>query len=122
MIKDRKHLFLEEKNIYKAFMYLAFPVMVANVFKSLHDIVDTYFIGQTPNSVAAQAGISITWPLYNLFMALSSGMAVAGVAIISQHLGSKEEKRAKEYSVLLLMLSVVIGLIFNLLLLILSLR
>ncbi len=116
MIKDRKYLFLEDKNIYRAFMYLAFPVMVANMFKSLHDMVDTYFIGQTANSVAAQAGISITWPLYNLFMALSVGMSVAGVSLISQYLGLKAEKRAREYASLLLILSAVIGVLFNLLL------
>ncbi|WP_426350847.1 MATE family efflux transporter [Alloiococcus sp. CFN-8] len=116
MIKDRKYLFLEDKNIYRAFMYLAFPVMVANMFKSLHDMVDTYFIGQIPGSVAAQAGISITWPLYNLFMALSVGMSVAGVSLISQYLGLKAEKRAREYASLLLILSAVIGILFNLLL------
>jgi len=113
MKKDRTYLLLEEKNIYNAFIYLALPVMLANVLKSLHDLVDTYFIGQMENSVSAQAGISISWPLLNIFMALSIGLAVAGVAVISQYLGAKDEEKAKEYIALLLILSIGIGIIFN---------
>lgn len=113
MNKDRTYLLLEEKNIYAAFIYLALPVMLANVLKSLHDLVDTYFIGQMENSVSAQAGISISWPLLNIFMALSIGLAVAGVAVISQYLGAKEEEEAKEYIALLLILSIGIGVLFN---------
>lgn len=113
MKKERTYLLLEEKNIYAAFIYLALPVMLANVLKSLHDLVDTYFIGQMENSVSAQAGISISWPLLNIFMALSIGLAVAGVAVISQYLGAKEEEKAKEYIALLLILSIGIGVLFN---------
>lgn len=109
---DRSYLLLEEKRIYRAFIYLALPVMIANVFVSLHDLVDTYFIGNMENSVPAQAGISITWPLLNIFLALSSGMAVAGVSIISQYLGANNIKRAKEYISLLMVLSVAIGSLF----------
>ncbi|WP_167958414.1 MATE family efflux transporter [Anaerosporobacter faecicola] len=113
MKKERSYLLLEEKNIYGAFIYLALPVMLANIMKSLHDLVDTYFIGQMDNSVSAQAGISITWPLLNIFLSLSVGLAVAGVAVISQYLGAKDEKSAKEYIALLLVLSIGIGVIFN---------
>lgn len=113
MKKDRTYLLLEEKNIYSAFIYLALPVMLANILKSLHDLVDTYFIGQMENSVSAQAGISISWPLLNIFLALSIGLAVAGVAVISQYLGAKDEEKAKEYIALLLILSIGFGVVFN---------
>ena len=111
--KEKNYLLLKEKKLYQAFLYLALPVMAANLLKSVHDLVDTYFIGQLENSVAAQAGISITWPLLNIFLSLSSGLAVAGVAIISQFLGAKDKESAREYSGLLLILSVGIGLFVN---------
>lgn len=114
--KDKNYLLLKEKKLYRAFMYLAFPVMAANLLKSFHDLVDTYFIGQMENSVAAQAGISITWPLLNIFLSLSAGLAVAGVAIISQYLGAKDKESARQYSGLLFILSIIIGLIVNVLL------
>lgn len=114
--KEKNYLLLQEKKIYQAFLYLALPVMAANLLKSVHDLVDTYFIGQMENSVAAQAGISITWPLLNIFLSLSAGLAVAGVAIISQFLGAKDKDSAKEYSGILFVLSLGIGAVVNLLL------
>ncbi|HEX3023289.1 MAG TPA: MATE family efflux transporter, partial [Lachnospiraceae bacterium] len=120
MKKDKTYLLLKEKNIYGAFIYLALPVMLANLLKSLHDLVDTYFIGQMENSVSAQAAISISWPLINVFLALSVGLAVAGVAIISQFLGAEEESKAKQYIALLFILSAAIGVAFNILLFLMS--
>lgn len=110
---DKSYLLLREPHLYKAFFTLAWPVMLSNLLKSFHDLVDTYFIGQLENSVAAQAGISITWPLFSLFLALCSGLSVAGVAIMSQHLGAGDEKTAKRYAAMLLTLSLGIGLLFN---------
>lgn len=111
--KDKNYLLLHEKHIYQAFIYLALPVMAANLLKSVHDLVDTYFIGQMQDSVSAQAGMSITWPLLNIFLALSVGLAVAGVAIISQYLGSKDIEGAREYTGLLVVLSVLLGFVLN---------
>ncbi len=120
MNKNRTYLILEEPHIYRAFLHLAAPVIVANVMKSLHDIVDGYFIGHIENSSAAQAGISVTWPLLNLILSFGTGLAVAGVAIISQYLGADNYDKAREYSGALLSLSVIIGLAANLLLYFLS--
>lgn len=43
--RDKTDLLLYEPNLYKAFLILALPVMGANLLKSFHDLVDTYFIG-----------------------------------------------------------------------------
>lgn len=117
---DKTHLLLHEKNLYKAFMIMAIPVITSNILKSLHDLVDTYFIGQLQNSAAAQAGIAVSWPLINIFLSLSSGLAIAGVALISQNLGAGEKKLASKYSGMLLTLSVAIGLLINIFLFFLS--
>ena len=113
---DKSYLLLHEPRLYRAFFTLAWPVMLSNMLKSFHDLVDTYFIGQLENSVAAQAGISITWPLFSIFLALTTGLSVAGVAIMSQHLGAGNEAAAKRYASMLLSLSVGLGLLFNVLL------
>ncbi|MBP3700358.1 MAG: MATE family efflux transporter [Lachnospiraceae bacterium] len=117
---DKSYLLLHEPHLYRAFFTLAWPVMLSNLLKSFHDLVDTYFIGQLPNSVAAQAGISITWPLFSIFLALSTGLSVAGVAIMSQHLGAGNDAAAKRYSSMLLTLSIGLGLLFNVLLFVIS--
>ena len=80
-MEDKKsYLILKEKNLYKAFLILALPVFFANLLKSVHDLIDTYFIGGLDNSVDAQAGISITWPLINIFLSFSVGLSIAGGA------------------------------------------
>lgn len=117
---DRQKLLLHEKNLYKAFAILATPVFFANMLKSFHDLVDTYFIGQMENSVAAQAGISIAWPPLNILMSLVTGLCVAGVAVISQYNGAGDKKRSKQFSMLLLELAAFLGIILNILVYVLS--
>lgn len=113
MTKNKQELLLEEPNLYKAFLILATPIFFANLLKSLHDIVDTYFLAKIPNSVAAQAAISITWPLFSIFMALSMGLAVAGVSVISQNIGADKREDAQKYAGLLFTLTTGIGLVVN---------
>ena len=88
--RDRTELLLREPNLYKAFLILALPVFGANFMKAFNELVDTYFIGQIANSVAAQAGVSLSWPLLNIFASFQAGFGVAGVAVVSQLLGAGE--------------------------------
>ena len=76
--RDRTELLLREPNLYKAFLILALPVFGANFIKAFNELVDTYFIGQIANSVAAQAGVSLSWPLLNIFASFQAGFGVAG--------------------------------------------
>ena len=116
MRRDRGYLLLEEPNLYRAFLLLALPVFGANFMKAFNDLVDTFFIGQMANSVAAQAGVSIAWPLLNIFAAFQAGLGIAGVAVISQRLGAKDRPAARRYSGLLVLLSASFGFALNLLL------
>lgn len=118
--KDKSYLILKENNMYKAFFVLALPVMGANFLKALHDMVDTYFVGQMPDSVAAQSGMSISWPLINILMSFNAGLCVAGVAIISQFFGARQEATAKHYAGLLFRLSTIFGILINITLFLIS--
>lgn len=116
MPRDNSQLLLYEPNLYKAFLILALPVFGANFMKAFNELVDTFFIGQIHNSVAAQAGVSIAWPLINIFMAFQVGLSVAGVAVISQLLGAGSSRAAKRYSGILLLVSIGFGFALSLLL------
>lgn len=113
MTKNRSQLLLQEPNLYKAFFILAFPVFGANFLRAFNDLVDTYFIGQIENSVAAQAGVASSWPLINIFSSFQGGLAVAGVAIISQLLGANEKQKACENAGLLFVMAAGLGLVLN---------
>lgn len=113
MKRDRTQLLLHEPNLYKAFLILALPIFAANFMRAFNDLIDTYFIGQIADSVAAQAGISVAWPVLNVLMSLQMGFSVAGVAVISQLLGSRQKERARENAGLLLVLAVILGAAVN---------
>lgn len=116
MKQDRRALLLYEPNLYKAFLTLALPVFGANFMKAFNELVDTFFIGQTANSVAAQAGVSISWPLINIFAAFQVGFGVAGVAVVSQLLGAERREEARENAGVLLVVAVLFGVVLNALL------
>lgn len=116
MEKDRSQLLLHEPNLYKAFGILALPIFAANFMRAFNDLIDTYFIGQIPDSVAAQAGISSAWPPLNILMSFQMGFAVAGVAVISQLLGANNQKKARDNGGMLLLLAVIMGAAVNVIL------
>ncbi|MDY0210881.1 MAG: MATE family efflux transporter [Acholeplasma sp.] len=116
----RKQLILEDPSILKGLIIMAAPLFLSNMLKSLHDIVDSYFLARmdgTEEMVASTlAAINIHWPIYNIFNALGVGLGIAGVGIISQYLGSGKDKLAKTYGGKLLTYSAILGLIVNALL------
>lgn len=115
MKQDRQHLLLHETNMYKSFVMLALPLFGVNLLTSLNDLIDTYFVGNMPDSVAAQSGMSVSWPFMNILMAFNMGIAVAGVAVISQFLGAGKQKEAQKYGAMLVTLGLGLGVIINLL-------
>ena len=115
MAKDRSNLLLNEPNLYKSFLILSLPIFGANFLRAFNDMVDTYFIGQIPDSVAAQAGISSAWPPLSILQSFQVGFGVAGVAIISQLLGARESEKARENAGVLFLLSIVLGILTNIL-------
>lgn len=119
-MKDKSFLILKDKNIMKGILLLALPIMLSNILKSIHDIVDMYFIGHMNESqevIQAQvSAITLTGPILQICQALALGLMIAGTAIISQYLGAKEIEKAKNVGGQLLIVSIVIGLFFNIIL------
>ena len=117
---ERKHLILKDKNIIKGIVIMALPIFISNLLKSLHDVVDSFFLARMDGSeemiASTLAAINIHWPIYNIFNALGVGLGIAGVGIISQYLGSGKDKTARDYAAKLLSFSVILGVIVNALL------
>lgn len=113
MPKDRSSLLLTAPNLYKSFIILALPIFGANFLRALNDMVDTYFIGQIADSVAAQAGISNAWPPLSILLSFQVGFGVAGVAVISQLLGAGKPEKARENAGLLFIISIILGILIN---------
>ena len=113
MAKDRAGLLLREPNLYKSFLILSLPIFGANFLRAFNDMVDTYFIGQIADSVAAQAGISSAWPPLSILQSFQVGFGVAGVAVISQLLGAGNREKARENAGVLFLLAIILGVLIN---------
>ncbi len=118
--EKRKFLILEDKNILKGIFIMMIPLFLSNMLKSLHDIVDSYFLARMDLGKdaieSALAAVNIHWPIYNIFNALGVGLGIAGVGIISQYIGSKKEKEATKYAAKLVTYAVLLGALVNALL------
>lgn len=118
--RDKSFLILQNNNLFKSIIILALPIMFSNVLKSVHDIVDMYFVANIDlpaNTVNAMvSAITVTNPIIAIFQALAMGLMIAGTAIMSQYIGANRYDKAKKTSSQLLLLCIVIGIIFNILL------
>ncbi|MDC7244125.1 MAG: MATE family efflux transporter [Sphaerochaetaceae bacterium] len=114
--EKRGNLILRDKPIWKGIVILAFPVFLANIFKTLHDLVDAYFLGQLGDSTIAtdmQGAIGLTWPIFFVFMSFGMGLSVAGNALVGQYIGKGDYESARKYATNVVYLSIALGVIFT---------
>ncbi len=82
---------------------LAIPVITSNLFQSLYDLTDTYFISILGTRYLA--AMQLIWPVIFMTLSLASGLAVGGAALISQAIGAKAHGDSKIYAGQLLTLA-----------------
>ena len=110
----RRYLILKDKNIAKGLFLLSLPVMLNNFIRTLHDVIDTYFVGKIAGyGKESIASISITFPITFMYIALAIGLSVAGTALISQLYGNGQLDTAKKYAGQLVFISLVLGIFLN---------
>jgi putative MATE family efflux protein len=128
---DKKtDLILNKNPIWKGLIVLAFPVFLVNILKTLHDIVDAIFLGRFPGeyinldgeialvATAMQSAVSLTWPIFFVFLSFGMGLSVAGNALVGQYVGKGDYKNAKRFANNTLFIALFLGVIFNILVLI----
>ena len=117
---NKNYMILHSNKIMKSILILALPIMFSNILKSVHDIVDMYFVSNLkidPVDVEAMvSAITVTNPIIMIFMSLASGLMVAGAALMSQYIGANKVDKARLTSAQLLLLCIVIGIVFNIIL------
>ncbi|MFP4187658.1 MAG: MATE family efflux transporter [Acholeplasmataceae bacterium] len=117
MTKDerKQHLILKDPNIIKGLFFLAVPLMLNNLIRTLHDVVDMYFVSEIPGfSADAVSSISLTFPVVFTFISFGMGLSAAGTALISQQVGSKQLEKARLYASNLVVIALITGVILNL--------
>ena len=86
-MKDKSFLILKDNRMIRSILLLSLPIMISNILKSLHDIVDMYFISNINDKVeiveAQVSAITVTGPIMQICQALALGLMIAGTAIMS---------------------------------------
>jgi len=120
-LERKTEMILHQKPIWKGMIALSIPIFLVNILRTLHDVVDGFFLGQVPGTDAGgtaiatymQSAVGITWSVYFIFISLGVGLSVAGNALIGQFVGKKDPVGSKKYASNVIMMSFALGIIFN---------
>ena len=74
-------------------MRLAGPVVLANVFQTLYQLTDTFWVGRL--GADAVAAVSFSFPVIFLFIAVAGGMTIAGTILVAQAEGRGDARQVE---------------------------
>lgn len=95
-MKDNTKVF-EDYKVPKAVLTMAVPSMLGMLINIIYNLADTFFVGQTGDSNQV-AAVSVSTPLFMIFIALGNLFGVGGCAYISRSLGEGNRDRVKSIS------------------------
>lgn len=110
-MKDNTRVFKDYK-VPKAVMTMAVPSMLGMLINIVYNLADTFFVGQTGDSNQV-AAVSVSMPLFLLFIAVGNLFGVGGCAFISRSLGEGNKDRVKSISSFCVYGSIMVGVILG---------
>lgn len=95
---------LTEGPIVRGLLALAGPIVLANVFQTIYQLTDTFWVGRL--GVNAVAAVSLSFPVVFLLISLGGGLGIAGTILVAQHQGAGDTERVSHVSAQTLLVSV----------------
>ena len=95
----------------KAVAKMAIPSVISSLVTVVFNMADTFFVGQT-NDPLQVAAVSLTNPIFILFMAFANMFGMGGSAVASMAMGEQKEERAKNASAFVAYASFFVGIVF----------
>lgn len=92
----------------KAVAKMAIPSVISSLVTVVYNMADTFFVGQTGDPLQV-AAVSLTNPIFILFMAFANMFGIGGSAAASMAMGEKNEKRMKQVSAFVTYASLIVG-------------
>ncbi|MFB6133076.1 MAG: MATE family efflux transporter [Halanaeroarchaeum sp.] len=71
---------------------LAWPLVVGNLLQTAYNLADMFWVGRV--SGEAVAAVSLMFPLSWMFVSTAIGITAATIALVSQHVGADQRRRA----------------------------
>jgi putative MATE family efflux protein len=115
----KTEMILHQDPLWKGLLQLSLPVFLMSILKTLHDLVDGFFLGRVPDvdgvsiSTQMQTAVGLTWSVFFIFISFGTGLSVAGNALIGQSIGKNDQKGAQKYAANAILISLVLGFLFT---------
>lgn len=110
-MKDNIQVF-EKYSVPKAVATMALPSMLSMLINIVYNLADTFFVGQTGDSNQV-AAVSVSMPLFLLFIAVGNLFGVGGCAFVSRSLGEGKMDKVKSISSFCIYGSIFVGVILG---------
>lgn len=110
-MKDNIEVFSSYK-VPKAVATMAIPSMLGMLINIIYNLADTFFVGQTGDSNQV-AAVSVSMPLFLIFMAIGNLFGVGGCAFVSRSLGEGRQDRVKKISSFSIYTAIAVGVAFG---------
>ncbi len=94
---DQKEELFRYAPVRTAVFQMAVPTVISSLVLVVYNMADTYFVGQTHDAYQV-AAVSLTNPVFVMFMAVANLLGIGGSALISILLGQKQQEKAKQAS------------------------
>ena len=112
MIKQEKKYYFEEAPIASAIANFALPMMLSMMVSVVYNLVDTFYIGLLGDYTLV-AAVSLSTPIFFVFMGIGNVFGIGGGTYISRLLGMKDEAGVKKASSFVFYGSIVSGLVLS---------
>lgn len=101
----------------KAVAQMAIPTVISSLVLVVYNMADTFFVGQTHDAYQV-AAVSLTNPVFVMYMAIANMLGIGGSALISILLGQNRKKEAESASSFCCWASLAFGVLLAVLILI----
>ncbi len=95
---------LTEGPIVRGLLALAGPIVLANLFQTVYQLTDTFWVGRL--GVEAVAAVSLSFPVLFFLISVGGGLGIAGTILVAQYDGAGEAERVNHVAAQTLLISV----------------
>lgn len=103
---------LRNMSISKLIAKMAIPSIIGMLVIVIYNMADTFFVGQTHNDLMI-AAVSVSTPVFMIFITLGSLIGTGAAALISQYIGRQNYQKAKQISATAIWFGIIISIILT---------
>ena len=116
-MENRNQKIFSEMLVKKAVFKMAVPSVISSLVLVIYNMADTFFVGQTHNAFQV-AAVSLTNPVFVMFMAFANLLGIGGSTAVSIFLGERKKVQAKRTASFCCYSSIILGIISGILIII----